>query len=75
MALGDDAYDQLAHALSETDFDAIEHEGLRAEWIDDGAAVRVTDLTGETDVIYNAEDLVRATSDRELKDARDPGSP
>jgi len=75
MSLGNDAFDQLAHALSETSFDAVERDGLRAEWTADGTEVTVRDLEEGTTVVYNAEDLVRATSDRELNDAREPDSP
>lgn len=72
MALGNDEFDRLAHQLSETDFDAVEREGLRAEWVAEGTTVVVNELEGEGEVRYNAEDLVRATSDQELRDAREP---
>ncbi|MFC6942448.1 hypothetical protein ACFQE8_21165 [Salinirubellus sp. GCM10025818] len=72
MPLGNDAFDRLAHALSETDFDAVERDGLRAEWTTDGTEVTVRDLQEGTEVVYNADDLVIATSDRELNDAREP---
>jgi hypothetical protein len=72
MALGDDTFDRLAHDLSETDFDAVERDGLRAEWTADGTEVTVRSLDGGEAVVYNAEDIVRATSDRELNDAREP---
>jgi len=72
MALGDDAFDRLAHDLSETDFDAVERDGLRAEWTADGTEVTVHALENGDAVVYNADDLVRATSDRELSDAREP---
>ena len=72
MPLGDDEFDRLAHALTETEFDAIERDGLRAEWTADGTEVAVRDLEGGTEVVYNADDLVIATSDRELNDAREP---
>ena len=72
MALGDDDFDRLAHDLSETDFDAVERDGLRAEWTADGTEVTVSALDGDDVVVYNAEDIVRATSDRELSDAREP---
>ncbi|MFB6183753.1 MAG: hypothetical protein ABEI96_04290 [Haloarculaceae archaeon] len=75
MSLGDDAFDRLAHALSETDFDAVERDGLRAEWTADGTEVTVRNLDGDEAVVYNADDLVRATSDRELSDAREPEQP
>lgn len=96
MSIGEDAADRLAHALSESEFDAVERDGLRAAWTDDGSAVVVEPIDdpgdrssgtapektdGEADagtdagrerVVYNGEDLVRATSDRELGDAREP---
>lgn len=75
MPLGNDAFDRLAHALSETEFDAIERDGLRAEWTADGTEVTVRDLEEGTEVVYNADDLVIATSDRELNDAREPNQP
>jgi hypothetical protein len=75
MALGNDEFDQLAHALTETEFDAIERDGLRAEWTADGTEVTVRELDGGMRVVYNADDLVIATSDRELNDAREPNQP
>lgn len=75
MALGNDEFDRLAHALTETEFDAIERDGLRAEWTADGTEVTVRELEGGTRVVYNADDLVIATSDRELNDAREPNQP
>lgn len=72
MSLGEDPFDRLAHGLSETDFDAVERDGLRAEWTDDDTEVVVRDLETDRRVVYNADDLVRATSDRELNDAREP---
>lgn len=75
MALGDNEFDRLAHELAETDFDAVERGGLRAEWTPDDTAVVVHELDGDTSVAYNAEDIVRATSDRELRDAREPNQP
>jgi hypothetical protein len=72
MVPGDDPFDRLAYELAETDFDAVERDDLRAEWTDDGGAVTVSDLGDESEVVYNAEDLVRATSSRELSDAREP---
>jgi hypothetical protein len=75
MPLGNDAFDRLAHALTETEFDAVERDGLRAEWTADGTEVTVRDLEEGTEVVYNADDLVIATSDRELNDAREPNQP
>jgi hypothetical protein len=72
MTLGDDTFDRLAHDLSETDFDAVERDGLRAEWTADDTEVTVRALDGDDVVVYNADDIVRATSDRELSDAREP---
>lgn len=72
MPLGNDEFDRLAHALTETEFDAIEQDGLRAEWTADGTEVTVRDLKGGAEVVYNADELVIATSDRELNDAREP---
>ena len=71
MSLGEDAFDQLAYALSESDFDAVERNGLRAEWTDDAERVRVSDPEAGETVLYDAEDLVRAASDRELRNARE----
>lgn len=62
--------DRLAHELTESDFDAVERDGFRAEWTREDTAVAVEDLeTGET-VVYDAEGLVRAASDREVRNAR-----
>ena len=75
MSNGEDDFDLLAHALvqAEFDFDAVERGRLRAEWTDDDAEVVVVDRdTGET-VRYSADDLVVATSDREVGNARQPG--
>lgn len=74
MPLGTDDYDALAHALVETefDFDAVERGSLRAAWTADGLEVTVTDAeTGES-VTYSGDDLVLATSDREVENARQP---
>lgn len=75
MTLGDDAFDKLAFALSETDFDAVERDGLRAAWSADGTEVRVSELDGDRTITYNGEDLLRATSDAELSNAREPDQP
>lgn len=72
MPLGYDDFDRLAAAIADTDFDAVERDGLRAEWTADGTEVTVRDLDSGEEVVYNADDLVRATSDRELNDAREP---
>lgn len=74
MSIGRDEFDQLAHALVETeyDFDAVEQGTLRATWSDDNRAVHVRDQeTGET-ITYSADDLVLATSDQEVENAREP---
>lgn len=72
MTLGDDQFDRLAFALIETGCDAVERDGLRAEWTADGTEVTVEELNSEREIVYNADDLIRATSDRELNDAREP---
>lgn len=72
MSLGKDPFDVLAHDLTETDFDAVERGTLRAEWSEDGTYVEVTDEETDERVLYTAEDLVRAASDREVQDAREP---
>lgn len=70
MSLGMTAFDQAAHELVQSDFDAIERDGYRAEWIEDGTRVEVENLeTGES-VTYDADDLVRAASDRDVENAR-----
>lgn len=72
MALGEDA-DQLAVELSDTNFDAIERDGLRAEWVGEGHQIRVTSLSEEEAILYDSEDLVRAASETEARNARVPG--
>lgn len=72
MSLGQDEFDVLAHDLTETDFDAVERGPLRAEWNEEGTTVEVTDEESGERVVYTAEDLVRAASDREVNDAREP---
>lgn len=67
---GESDRDRLAYDLAQTDFDAVERDGYRAEWTREDTAVSVTDPeTGET-AVYDAEDLVRAASDREVRNAR-----
>lgn len=73
MAPGLDDADRLAGALADTDFDAVERDGYRAEWTADGGRVRVSDLASDEEVFFDAEDLVRAESDREIRNARKPG--
>ena len=70
MPLGDELTDKLAYELVQTDFDAVERGDYRAAWTADDTAVRVRDVdTGDT-WTYDAEDLIRATSDREVRHAR-----
>lgn len=74
MATDEDAFDELARALVETvyDFDAVEQGSLRATWTDDNREVTVVDRETGEEVVYTAEDLVIATSDRERRNARVP---
>lgn len=72
MSFGDDPADRLAYDLSESSFDAVERDGLRAEWVDEGRHIAVTDPETDEPVLYDAEDLVRATSDTEVRNAREP---
>jgi len=74
MSLGEDTRDALAYDLVQSDFDAVERDGYRAVWAADNTTVVVTDIdTGETER-YKAEDLLRAASDREVRNAREvPG--
>ncbi|WP_439027125.1 hypothetical protein [Haloarchaeobius sp. DT45] len=75
MTLGETEADVLAYELTQTDFDAVERGGYRAEWNVEGSAVRVTELGTDETVEYNAEDLVRATSDQEVENARNAPEP
>ncbi|MFB6069432.1 MAG: hypothetical protein ABEJ76_00290 [Halanaeroarchaeum sp.] len=72
MSLGEDAADRLAHALSETTFDAVEREGYRAEWIDEGRRIAVFPPDADEPIVYDSDDLVRAASDQEVRNAREP---
>ena len=74
MAHGANEFDALAFALVETeyDFDTVERDGLRAHWTEDNTEVVVVDDETGEEVVYSAEDLVRATSDREVGNARQP---
>ena len=74
MSIGRDAFDQLAHALVECefDFDAVEQGSLRATWTDENRAVTVVDQETDEEVVYSADDLVLATSDQEVENARVP---
>ena len=70
MSLGMTEFDRMAHDLAQSDFDAVERDGYRAAWAAEGSRVEVIELeTGET-VTYDADDLVRAASDREVENAR-----
>jgi len=73
MTIGKDEADRLAAALVDTDFDAVERGGYRAAWTGDGEQVHVTELEGEDEVVFNGEDLVRAASDTDVRNAREPG--
>ncbi|MFB6171204.1 MAG: hypothetical protein ABEJ23_01635 [Haloarculaceae archaeon] len=70
MSYGQDGADRLAYALTETEFDAVEQDGLRAEWTGDGTRVVVRPVDDGEEVRYSADDLVRATSDPEVNNAR-----
>lgn len=74
MSTVDDEADALALDLSDTTFDAVERDGLRAEWVDEGRQIVVESLDGERTIRYDAEDLVRATSATEARNARVPGN-
>lgn len=74
MSLGKDDFDALAYALVETeyDFDAVERGPLRATWTDENRLVTVLHQETGEEVAYSADDLVLATSDQELQNARVP---
>ena len=74
MATDEDAFDALAHALVETeyDFDAVEQGTLRATWTNDNREVTVVDRETGAEMVYTADNLVIATSDQELRNARVP---
>lgn len=72
---GREERDSLAYDLVQTDFDAVERGGYRARWTRGDAAVAVEDLESRTTTVYDAEDLVRATSDREVRSARTDRAP
>lgn len=74
MSLGEDEYDKLAHDLSQSDFDAVERNGYRAEWTQAGEAIVVRELGTDEHREYDGEDLIRSTSDREVSNARIPDS-
>lgn len=70
MSLGMTDSDRLAHDLVKSDFDAVERDGYRAEWIDEDTRIEVSELETGDAVTYDADDLVRAASDREVENAR-----
>jgi hypothetical protein len=72
MTLGEDESDELAYELAQTDFDAVERAGYRAAWTEDNTAVVVTDLESGDERVYDGEDLVRAASDTDVRNARNP---
>lgn len=76
MSLGEDDSDELAYALVNTEFDldAVERGSLRAEWTEDNESIRVTDTETGEERVYTADDLVLATSDQEVRNAREPES-
>jgi len=76
MSKGTDDFDALAHALvsTEYEFDAVEQGSLRAEWSAGNEEVTVRDRETGDEVRYSADDLVLATSDREVGNARQPES-
>lgn len=76
MSNGGDEFDALAQALVgiDHDLDAVERGSLRAEWTEDNRAVIVVDRETGDEVVYSADDLVLATSDQELRNARVPES-
>jgi len=76
MSKGTDDFDALAHALvsTEYEFDAVEQGSLRAEWSAGNEEVTVRDRETGEEVRYSADDLVLATSDREVGNARQPES-
>lgn len=70
MSLGMTEFDRVAFDLVQSDFDAIERDGFRAEWDDEGTHIEVVDLeTGDTEK-YVGDDLIRAASDRDVENAR-----
>jgi len=72
MTLGADERDALAYDLVQTDFDAVERGGLRAVWTADNTSVVVEALDGDERREYSGDDLVRAASDQEVENARNP---
>jgi hypothetical protein len=72
MTMGADESDALAYDLVQTDFDAVERDGLRAAWTADNTTVVVAELDNGDRREYDGEDLVRAASDQEVQNARNP---
>ncbi|WP_336001335.1 hypothetical protein [Halorientalis halophila] len=72
MAIGEDERDALAYELARSKFEAAERGGYRAEWTAGDTAIEVREMGGGDGVVYDAEDLLRAESDREVKNARTP---
>jgi len=72
MAHGETEQDTLAYELARSSFEAVERGGYRAEWTAGDTAIEVRDLDGGEAVTYDAEDLLRAESDREVTNARNP---
>lgn len=73
MTIGADQADRLAAALADTDFDAVERDDYRAAWTVEGDQVVVEELATGDSILFDAEDLVRAESDAEVRNAREPG--
>lgn len=74
MTIGADEADRLAAALAATDFDAVERDDYRAAWTEAGDQVVVEELATGDSIRFNAEDLIRAESDAELRNAREHGA-
>jgi hypothetical protein len=75
MSLGTTDRDRLAYDLAQSDFDAVERDGYRAEWTADNTAVVVRDQATGDELVYDGEDLVRAASDQEVQNARNELGP
>jgi hypothetical protein len=72
MTLGTDEQDELAYDLVRTDFDAVERNGYRAAWTPDNTTVVVADRQTGDKRRYDGEDLLRAASDTDVRNARNP---
>ncbi|MGM0371214.1 MAG: hypothetical protein ACQEQJ_01765 [Halobacteriota archaeon] len=77
MVFGEDETDRLAHALVEAKFgfDAVEQGPYRAVWGPDNTFIEVTNTESGEKIRYLADDLVVATSDREVRNARKSDQP